>query len=164
MTSGAGSATSSRSTTPAPAPRSWTTARASPGRFSLGAGASATFSHDTVFSPSGNRIALTKAADAPITTPGGADGYTITATNTTSDPATLNSITEHLPAGFTYVAGSTSGATTANPVQSGQDLTWTGPFPMAVAGTVQLHFGVRAASTVDTYLDTADADAAGRRS
>ena len=128
---------------------------------SLAAGASATFAHDTVFSPSGNRIALTKTADAPITTPGGADGYTITATNTTSDPATLNSITEHLPAGFTYVAGSTSGATTADPVQSGQDLTWTGPFPMAVAGTVQVHFGVRAAATVDTYLDNADADAAG---
>ena len=48
---------------------------------------------------------------------------------------TLNSITDMLPQGFSYIAGSSTGATTANPTVGGQTLTWNGPFTVPGGGT-----------------------------
>jgi uncharacterized repeat protein (TIGR01451 family) len=99
------------------------------------------------------------AADAPETAAGGSNGYTVTISNSGGSQATLSSITAILPAGFSYVAGSTTGATTANPTADGQTLTWSGSFPVAGDGSTSLHFNVVVSSTPGTY--TAEASASG---
>jgi hypothetical protein len=80
-------------------------------------------------------------------------------------PATLSSITDTLPAGFTYTAGSTTGATTANPTISGSTLTWAGTFTVPAAtstpGSITLHFRVTVSSTAGTYLNNATAAGTG---
>jgi uncharacterized repeat protein (TIGR01451 family) len=127
------------------------------------AGGSVTRSNVTVFSPTGAQaLFVTKTADAASVAAGASDGYTITVNNPGAD-ATLNSITDTLPSGFTYTAGSTTGATTADPAIAGQVLTWTGPFPVAAGSSVTLHFGVTVSSVGGTYTNqvTADAGAAG---
>jgi uncharacterized repeat protein (TIGR01451 family) len=127
------------------------------------AGGSVTRSNVTVFSPTGAQaLFVTKTADAASVAAGASDGYTITVNNPGAD-ATLNSITDTLPSGFTYTAGSATGATTADPAIAGQVLTWTGPFPVAAGSSVTLHFGVTVSSVGGTYTNqvTADAGAAG---
>lgn len=127
------------------------------------AGGSVTRSNVTVFSPTGAQaLFVTKTADAASVGAGDADGYTVTVNNPGAD-ATITSITDTLPAGFTYTAGSSTGATTADPTVAGQVLTWTGPFPVAAGGTLTLHFGVTVSSASGTYTNdvTVDAGAAG---
>jgi uncharacterized repeat protein (TIGR01451 family) len=102
---------------------------------------------------------MSKTADAASATAGGADGYTITISNPNTAAATLNSITDTLPAGFTYTAGSTTGATSADPTIAAQTLTWAGPIAVPPGGTASIHFGVTVSSTAGTYLNTANADA-----
>ena len=123
-------------------------------------GGSVTRSNLTVFSPLGTQPLLTtKTADAANATAGGADGYTITISNPNGAAATLNSITDTLPAGFTYTPGSSTGATTADPTISASTLTWAGPIAVPPGGTAVLHFGVTVSSTPGTYLNQATADA-----
>lgn len=114
------------------------------------------------FSPLG-RVPLitTKTADNATVAPGGTDGYTISISNPNSTgDATLNSITDTLPAGFTYVTGSTTGATTADPTVSGQSLTWNGPITVPAGnGSVSLHFNVHASTVPGDYMDNAGGDA-----
>jgi hypothetical protein len=75
---------------------------------------------------------------------------------------TLTSITDTLPAAFTYTAGSTTGATTSDPTISGQTLTWAGPFTvpggsLATPGTISVHFAVTVSSTPGDYFNNAGA-------
>ncbi|HEY6986086.1 MAG TPA: hypothetical protein VH375_08390 [Rhodanobacteraceae bacterium] len=124
------------------------------------ANGSITRSNLTVYSPVGTQpLFVTKTADAANANPGAADGYTITVTNPNATGSTLNSITDTLPAGFTYTLGSTTGATTANPTVNGQVLTWAGPFSVPAGGTTTLHFGVTVSSVNGTYTNQATADA-----
>lgn len=124
------------------------------------AGSSLTRSNLTVFSPLGTQpLFVTKTADAATATAGGADGYTITVSNPNSSASTLNSITDTLPAGFTYTPGSSTGATTADPTIAAGTLTWAGPIAVPPAGTAVLHFGVTVSSVAGTYTNTATADA-----
>jgi uncharacterized repeat protein (TIGR01451 family) len=124
---------------------------------SLTHGTSATFSHFTVFSPTGQTGPfLTKAAATPSVPAGSGDSYTITLHNV-GGALTVNSITDHLPDGFTYVPGSTTGATTANPTISGNDLTWAGPFTVAAGGTLTLTFSVKVGTTAGTFNNSVDA-------
>ena len=117
-------------------------------------------SHLTVYSPVGAQpLFVTKTADAASANPGAADGYTITITNPNGADATLNSITDTLPAGFTYTAGSSTGVTTADPTVAAQVLTWAGPFNAPAGGSVTLHFGVTVSSVDGTYTNQATADA-----
>jgi uncharacterized repeat protein (TIGR01451 family) len=123
------------------------------------AGGSVTYSNVTVFSPTGAQaLFVTKTADASNVDPGASDGYTVTVNNPGAD-ATINSITDTLPAGFTYTAGSSTGATTADPTIAGQVLTWPGPFAIAAGGSLTLHFGVTVSSTSGTYTNEVSADA-----
>jgi len=127
------------------------------------AGGSVTRSNLTVFSPLGAQaLFVTKTADAASATAGGADGYTITVSNPNAAAATLSSIVDTLPAGFSYTAGSSSGATTTDPTVAAQVLTWTGPFNVPAGGTTTLHFGVTVASANGTYYNQATADAGGQ--
>jgi uncharacterized repeat protein (TIGR01451 family) len=124
------------------------------------AGGSVQRSNLTVFSPLGTQpLFVTKTADAANATAGGADGYTITISNPNGAAATLNSITDTLPTGFTYTTGSTTGATTADPAVAAQTLTWAGPIAVPPGGTASLHFGVTVSSTPGTYTNQATADA-----
>jgi uncharacterized repeat protein (TIGR01451 family) len=104
-------------------------------------------------------LSTSKTADSATSAPGATNGYTITVSNPTASAVTLNSISDALPAGFTYVAGSTTGATTSNPTISGQTLTWAGPFTVPAAGSVSLHFNVVVATAPGEYLNNASADA-----
>ena len=122
---------------------------------SVVAGASATFSHLTVFSPLGiTGPFLTKTAALDTAPAGGADSYTITLNNPTGAEVTLTSITDHLPDGFTYTAGSTTGATTSEPTVSGQNVTWNGSFAVPAGGTATLTFGVTVSTVAGTYTNS----------
>jgi uncharacterized repeat protein (TIGR01451 family) len=126
------------------------------------ANGSLTVSHYTVFSPTGNlAITTTKAADQPQSAPGATNGYTITFTNPNSTAVPLTSITDTLPAGFTYVGGSSSGATTADPSVNGQQLTWNGSFSVPANGPLTLHFQVTVSSATGTYTNQAGGVATG---
>lgn len=109
------------------------------------------------FSPTGVvPLTTSKTADSSTASAGGADGYTITITNTGSAAVTLDTITDTLPAGFTYTAGSSTGATTADPGASGQTLTWTlSGVSVAAGGNTTLHFGVTVSCTAGGYTNSA---------
>jgi uncharacterized repeat protein (TIGR01451 family) len=129
--------------------------------FTVPAGGSLMFSHVTTFSPTGKEaLATSKSADSPTSPAGSQNGYTITISNPNPDAVTLNSITDTLPAGFSYVTGSTTGVTTSDP-SGGQALTWNGPFTVPANGSVSLHFLVTVASTPGTYFNEAGGEAAG---
>ena len=79
----------------------------------IAAGGSTSVSHLTTFSPTGNLpLTMAKTADQASVAAGAADGYTITVTNSTNAAVPLTSVTDTLPAGFSYVAGSSTGLTT----------------------------------------------------
>jgi uncharacterized repeat protein (TIGR01451 family) len=127
------------------------------------AGGSVTRSNLTVFSPLGAQaLFVGKTADAANATAGGADGYTITVTNPNAAAATLSSIVDTLPAGFSYTPGSSSGATTADPTVAGQVLTWPGPINVPAGGAVSLHFAVTVSTVDGIYFNQATADAGGQ--
>ena len=130
---------------------------------SIPAGGSVTRSNLTVFSPLGvTPLTTAKTASLPSVAAGGADTYTITVSNPNIIAATLASISDTLPAGFSYTSGSTTGATTTDPTVVGQVLTWNGPFPVAASGSVSLTFGVTVSSTAGMYTNVAEAAAQGQ--
>lgn len=130
--------------------------------FTIPTGGSATFAHVTTFSPLGLQALITsKTADSATSTPGAHNGYTITIENTNPSPVTLNSITDTLPTGFSYVSGSSSGVTSADPTVSGQTLTWAGPLQVSANSSVSLHFGVVVASAPGNYFNEAGGEASG---
>jgi uncharacterized repeat protein (TIGR01451 family)/fimbrial isopeptide formation D2 family protein len=104
---------------------------------------------------------VTKTADAATSAPGGTNGYTITIDNPNDEAVALNQITDALPAGFTYQAGSTTGAISFNPSQEGQTLTWEaveGPVATVPAdGSISLHFQVTVATEPGEYRNEAAA-------
>ena len=128
---------------------------------------STTIASLTVFSPvGGTPVSLTKTADDPDVEAGAADGYTVTISNPGAVAQTLTTITDTLPAGFSYVAGSSTGVTTTNPNVSGQTLTWSGSFSVPAAtggtpGTSTLHFGVHVSQTPGTYTNSVSAAGTG---
>ena len=122
----------------------------------LPAGGQVTWSHMTAFSPLGALpLTLQKTADAATSAPGTANGYTITVNNPNADDVTQTALSDDLPAGFGYVANSTTGFTTANPAQSGQKLTWSGQFTVPAAGHLTLHFNVNVSATPGAYTNSA---------
>ena len=128
--------------------------------FNIPGGGQAAFSHLTVFSPEGTLpITMTKTADSPTSGPGAQNGYTITVNTPNAAAVVLNTLTDLLPAGFSYINGSTTGATTANPAVSGQQLTWSGPLPIAADASISIHFNVTVATTTGQYLNEASAEA-----
>ena len=124
------------------------------------AGGSVTRSHLTLFSPLGiEPLTTTKTAAQPSVSTGASDTYTITIANPNSTAVTLASITDTLPAGFTYTTGSTTGPTTADPVVSGPDLTWNGPFTVPTSDSLSLTFGVTVSNTPGSFTNEAGANA-----
>jgi uncharacterized repeat protein (TIGR01451 family) len=127
---------------------------------SIPAGQSATYSQITAFSPTGNEpLSMTKTADASSAPAGGGDGYTISVSNPNDRGANLTAITDGLPAGFSYVNGSTTGVTTSDPSIDGQTLTWNGSFAVPSGGSSSLHFNVVVSSTPGDYFNNASGTA-----
>ena len=128
----------------------------------LAAGGSATRSSLITFSPTGALpLETTKTVSSPSAPAGGTVTYDITVHNPGSTSAALTQISDHLPAGFSYVAGSTSGASTANPSISGQDLTWAVSTSVPGGGNVTLSFDAVVSGTPGTYYNNASATATG---
>jgi uncharacterized repeat protein (TIGR01451 family) len=126
------------------------------------AGSSVTYSQITAFSPQGSLpLTMTKTADDAGVAPGGGDGYTITINNPNDGSATLSSIVDDLPAGFSYVDGSSTGLTTSDPGVAGQELTWSGSFVVPGTESASLHFDVTAASSAGNYFNSASGTASG---
>jgi len=104
-------------------------------------------------------LGVSKTTSTPVVGVGGTVEYTITVTNTGELPVTLTSILDALPPGFSYVGGSTTGITTADPGIAGQDLTWSGQFEVRAASQVLLAFHATASSIPGDYLNNASATA-----
>ena len=122
--------------------------------FSISAGGSATYSHVTLISSQGlEGLVTSKSADSPTSPAGTQNGYTITIQNPNASDVTVSSITDTLPAGFVYVPGSTTGATTNDPVIVAQMLTWSGSFSVPARESISLHFAVIVADTPGDYFN-----------
>ncbi|MCA1706032.1 MAG: hypothetical protein LC808_23340, partial [Actinobacteria bacterium] len=132
---------------------------------SIGAGATATHSHITTFSPLGRKpVWLSKDAyltSAKVATP---NGYRIVIHNPNSTSVTLDSITDLLPAGFTYTRGSSTffnpdmhatDSPIADPSISGQSLRWKGPFAVPAGRTSEINFRVVTAARAGSYYNHA---------
>ena len=124
----------------------------------IGAGSNKTFSSFITFSPLGLQpLSLSIAPDAATVAPNGTAGYTITVHNPNAGSVNLSSLADAIPATFSYVAGSTTGLTTANPtIGSGNTLTWAGPLAVA-SGDHTLHFSATVGSTTGTFTSSATA-------
>ncbi len=117
----------------------------------------------TVASVTATAAALlaSSSADNPSVGVGGQDGFKVTVTNPNAVAVQLTGITDTMPAGFSYVSGSTTGATTSNPSANGQNLTWQGPFSLAAGGSVSLHYELTAPSAPQASLSDSPGGAAG---
>lgn len=69
-------------------------------------------------------LSVTKVADVSSVEPTGTVNYTITVTNPNVTGASIDTITDDLPAGFSMVPGTTSGVVSSDPAVSGQHLAW----------------------------------------
>lgn len=125
----------------------------------LDAGASATFSDLTVFSPAGVQpLTISSTASNQSPHPGDRFTYTVRISNPSGVPVSIGSIIDTLPSGLRFVPGSTKGVTTADPAVSGQDLTWSGPYRIPAAdgttpGAFDLSFDVEVVGTPGTYTN-----------
>lgn len=136
-------------TPPSPAPPSATPAPSSPGAPSL-----------PIPGAPGSTPAPTPDPNAKVT-----NGYTISVINPTATPIKLATITDNLPAGFSYVPNSTTGVTTTEPVISnnGSTLTWKEPkgkvYTVPPFDSISLHFNVYVpqAPTCGTFYNDASA-------
>lgn len=79
--------------------------------------------------------------------------YTIQITNSGASSLFVSQITDTLPAGFTYVTGSTTGITTTDPAVSGQVLTWNIFASVAPSSSSTISFTVTTPVTPGTYTN-----------
>lgn len=113
------------------------------------------------FSPVGLvPVVITKKADDETVEAGGATGYTITVSNPNAREVRLTELYDDLPAGFSYLSGSTSGATSDDPEVVGQRLVWRN-LVVPENDSIHLHFLVRVADQPGTYVNTANGVAEG---
>lgn len=118
---------------------------------SVPANGSVTRSHLTNFSPSGRlALQLKLTPSATSVAKGGTLSYELSLENPFIDNLTVNSLSVTLPAGFSYVAGSSTGLTTSDPTVSGQVLTWSFA-AQAMSGIRTLRFNVTASNTAGRF-------------
>lgn len=112
------------------------------------ANSSVTASSLMAFSPVGAQpIQIHKTASPPSIEAGGTVTYTVQIDNPGFVDATLDSIVDDLPAGFSYHAGSTAGDLGAEPAVNGQKLTWNGPIVVPAQGSLTFTFDTTAPDT-----------------
>ena len=113
---------------------------------SLAPGASKTFSEIMTFSRSEpSRSPPPRRRTRTRSRPGDHDAYTITISNPNVQDATLDTITDDLPSGFSYTRlQHLDGNAIADPSGSRErKLTWNGPFTVPGGGSTALHFSVQ---------------------
>jgi uncharacterized repeat protein (TIGR01451 family) len=104
---------------------------------------------------------MSKIAQNAQTPVGGTNLYTIAINNPNAAAVTITAVTDELPPGFSYLAGSTTGATTADPTVAGSTLTWPGSFVVPGGSSLTLSFGVNVGTATGTFLNQASATADG---
>ena len=102
-------------------------------------------------------LTVTKTAASSTVAPGAAAGYTINVANPNATDVALSTITDDLPAGFTYLSGSSSDATSSDPAISGQTLTWGTELSVPAGGSVSLSFQASASIDTGDYYNNAGA-------
>lgn len=127
------------------------------------AGTTKTFSSLITFSPLGILpLSMSIAPDAASVPASTNAGYTIGVHNPNPGAVVLASLSDVLPASFTYVPGSTTGLTSANPtVGSGNTLIWAGPLSVPGGGDASLHFSANVGATTGTFTSSASATNSG---
>lgn len=85
-------------------------------------------------------VTLQKSTADTLVSAGSTVNYSIVIQNTGNVAATLSTISDLLPQFFTYVTGSSSGLTTADPHISGQQLNWIGTWSVPAGGSLTLNF------------------------
>lgn len=108
--------------------------------------------------PASNTVQLSKSVSAAVLpAQGGTVTYTVTLTNSGSDPIALDNIQDTLPAGTSYVAGSSSyaGAAIPDPFVSGSTRIWSSSFSVPAGGSASLVYQVAIPGTPGTYTNSA---------
>lgn len=90
----------------------------------------------------------TRSADGLIT-------YILTLANTSTKTLSVDLVTDVLPAGTTYVAGSSTyqGTSIADPNNASDNLTWSGPFTVTGGARATLTYQIQATSVTSTPTD-----------
>jgi len=103
---------------------------------------------------------LHKSANPTLASRGDIITYTVDIENQGSEPGVLSHITDSLPSGFTFDSIVSGGDITASPLVSGNDLIWSGNFPVSGSGHITFSYRVQSAGTAGTYTNTVTALAA----
>lgn len=110
--------------------------------------------------PAENKVLLVKSVShATLPAQGGVVTYTISASNGGAYALSLDSFNDVLPAGVTYVPGSTTynGVSFADPVISGPNVTWSSFFTIPAGTTRTLVFQATLPATPGTYTNSVTA-------
>ncbi|MDX6599400.1 MAG: hypothetical protein QOE87_3287, partial [Gaiellales bacterium] len=105
-------------------------------------------------------LTIAKTADSDTVSGDEVAGYTITIANGTSSDVTFSHIQDYIHAHgrVSYVRGSTTGVTTADPnIRRGSLLTWKGPFTVTAGHSISLHFSIVAKLSKGCFFDEAKA-------
>jgi uncharacterized repeat protein (TIGR01451 family) len=129
----------------------------------IASNSSKTLSSLITFSPLGVQpLSMSITPSATTVAPNGTVGYTITVHNPNTGAVTLSSLSDVIPASFSYTAGSTTGMTTSNPtIGSGNTLQWPGPLVVPGSGDGTIHFTANVGSTPGTFTSSASAENSG---
>ncbi len=101
-------------------------------------------------------IAITKTVSSASADTGETINYTISIENSACGEAWLTYLSDVIPAGFTYVPGSTTGFITADPSITGSQLTWNGAWTVPPYSTVTVSFSATVGGGVaGTHYNTA---------
>lgn len=124
-----------------------------------------TVTSSTLFSPNGALPLTTDVSVTPSPVFAGAQvTYTVTVNNPNADDVQLSTLTDILPAGFSYLNNSTAGALSLNPTVTGQTLEWNASSVIVPAnGSITFTFkaNVAAGQAPGSYPTTVQAAATG---
>jgi uncharacterized repeat protein (TIGR01451 family) len=98
-------------------------------------------------------VQISKSVNLATVSSGSNVTYTVTITNNGNATANLTTVQDLLPTGFVYVNNSSSGLTIANPAIAGQQLTWSGTWPLAAGNSTQLIFQAKSALSRGTFYN-----------
>ncbi len=98
-------------------------------------------------------MSVSKITTTPDVASGATVNYSIRIRNNGNITGVLTSITDNLPSGFSYLNGTVSGLTTADPTVNGDQLTWSGSWTILPSDSVILNFSATAALIRGSYLN-----------
>jgi gliding motility-associated-like protein/uncharacterized repeat protein (TIGR01451 family) len=107
--------------------------------------------------PADNELIVAKSASTSSLPNGGTVNYTITISNSGTTSASVDRILDLMPAGVTYVSGTSTynGSAISNPSASGQQLTWANTFSIPAGASRALVFQAIVPGNVATYTNYA---------